>query len=607
MTKEEDEKRIRRIKDIVLSMPEKPGSYQYYDVHGTIIYVGKAKNLKARCSSYFHTEVDRYKTKVLVSKIHNITYTVVKTEAEALLLENQLIKQFQPRYNVLLKDGKTYPSIAVTKEYLPRIFKTRHIDRKGATYYGPYSHIPTINGLLELFKNLYPIRRCHQPMNREGVEKGKYKLCLEYHLKNCMGPCTGLQSRTEYLRYIEAAERILKGDTAALRRELLAEMQQLAEEMRFEEAIVVKRRYDLITAHQEKSQVITSTGHNIDVFSIEADERTAYINYLHVVEGAINQAFTFEYKKKLDESNEELLVRGIMDMRDRWGSEAKEIVLPFPVELPLNDVEITVPMRGDKRQLLSLSELNVKQYKMDRLKQQDKLNPEQKAVRLMKEIQDHLKLPTLPYQIECFDNSNISGTDAVAGCVVFKKCKPSKADYRKYNIKTVEGPDDYASMQEVVRRRYSRMVEEGTPLPDLIITDGGAGQMSVVRAVVEDELGLQIPIAGLAKDDRHRTHELLYGNPPMTIALKQDSALFRLLTQIQDEVHRYAITFHRDKRSKSQLRSELDTIPGVGPKTKQALLKAFKSVKRIREASLEDLTAAVGEAKAKAIKENLNQ
>ena len=605
MTKEEDEKRIRRLKDIVLSMPEKPGSYQYYDVHGTIIYVGKAKNLKTRCSSYFHTEVDRYKTKVLVSKIHDITYTVVKTEAEALLLENQLIKQFQPRYNVLLKDGKTYPSIAVTKEYLPRIFKTRHIDRKGATYYGPYSHIPTINGLLELFKNLYPIRRCHQPMSREGVEKGKYKLCLEYHLKNCMGPCTGLQSRSEYLQYIEAAERILKGDTAALRRELLAEMQQLAEEMRFEEAAVVKRRYDLITAHQEKSQVVTSTGHNIDVFSIEADERTAYINYLHVVEGAINQAFTFEYKKKLDESNEELLVRGIMDMRDRWGSEAKEIVLPFPVELPLNDMEITIPMRGDKRQLLSLSELNVKQYKMDRLKQQDKLNPEQKAVRLMKEIQDHLKLPTLPYQIECFDNSNISGTDAVAGCVVFKKCKPSKADYRKYNIKTVEGPDDYASMQEVVRRRYSRMVEEGTPLPDLIITDGGAGQMSVVRAVVEDELGLKIPIAGLAKDDRHRTHELLYGNPPMTIALKQDSALFRLLTQIQDEVHRYAITFHRDKRSKSQLRSELDTIPGIGPKTKQALLKTFKSVKRIREASLEELAAAVGEAKAKAIKGKL--
>lgn len=605
MTKEENKQRIERLKAIVLNMPEKPGSYQYYDENGTIIYVGKAKNLKARCSSYFHAEVDRFKTKVLVSKIYDITYTIVKTEAEALLLENQLIKQFQPRYNVLLKDGKSYPSIAVTKEYLPRIFKTRHIDRKGAYYFGPYSHIPTINGLLELFKNLYPIRRCHQPMSKEGVESGKYKLCLEYHMKNCLGPCVGYQSNEEYMQFIEASMRILKGDTAALRREMLATMQQLASEMRFEEAQVVKRRYDLITAHQEKSQVITSSSHNIDVFSIDDDGPVAYINYLHVVEGAINQAFTFEYKKKLDESKEELMVRGIMDMRDRWGSEAKEIVLPFPVELPLNNVEITVPMRGDKRQLLALSELNVRQYKLDRLKQQDKLNPEQKAVRLMKEIQDHLKLPTLPYQIECFDNSNISGTDAVAGCVVFKKCKPSKADYRKYNIKTVVGPDDYASMQEVVRRRYSRMVEEGTTLPDLIITDGGAGQMSVVRTVVEDELGLQIPIAGLAKDDRHRTHELLYGNPPMTIGLKQDSALFRLLTQIQDEVHRYAISFHRDKRSKSQLRSELDTIPGVGPKTKQVLLKAFKSVKRIREASEEELAKVVGEAKAKAIKKSL--
>lgn len=605
MTKEENKQRIERLKAIVLNMPEKPGSYQYYDENGTIIYVGKAKNLKARCSSYFHTEVDRFKTKVLVSKIYDITYTIVKTEAEALLLENQLIKQFQPRYNVLLKDGKSYPSIAVTKEYLPRIFKTRHIDRKGAYYFGPYSHIPTINGLLELFKNLYPIRRCHQPMSKEGVESGKYKLCLEYHMKNCLGPCVGNQSHEEYMQYIDASIRILKGDTAALRREMLTTMQQLASEMKFEEAQVVKRRYDLITAHQEKSQVITSSSHNIDVFSIDDDGPVAYINYIHVVEGAINQAFTFEYKKKLDESKEELMVRGIMDMRDRWGSEAKEIVLPFPVELPLNNVEITVPMRGDKRQLLALSELNVRQYKLDRLKQQDKLNPEQKAVRLMKEIQDHLKLPTLPYQIECFDNSNISGTNAVAGCVVFKKCKPSKADYRKYNIKTVVGPDDYASMQEVVRRRYSRMMEEGTPLPDLIITDGGAGQMSVVRTVVEDELGLQIPIAGLAKDDRHRTHELLYGNPPMTIGLKQDSALFRLLTQIQDEVHRYAISFHRDKRSKSQLRSELDTIPGVGPKTKQALLKAFKSVKRIREASEEELAKVVGEAKAKAIKRSL--
>ena len=599
--------REEHIKSILQRLPESPGSYQYFDEHGTVIYVGKAKNLKRRVSSYFNREHDSRKTAILVSKIWDIHYTVVKTEAEALLLENQLIKQFQPRYNVLLKDGKSYPSIAVTKEYLPRIFKTRHIDRRGAMYFGPYSHIPTINGLLELFKNLYPIRRCHQPMSKEGVEGGKYKLCLEYHMKNCLGPCVGYQSHEEYMEYIDAAIRILKGDTAALRREMLAQMQQLSSEMKFEEAQVIKRRYDLITAHQEKSQIITSTGHNIDVFSIDNDERIAYINYLHVVEGAINQAFTFEYKKKLDETKEELLVRGIMDMRDRWGSEAKEIVLPFPVELPLNDVEITIPMRGDKRQLLALSELNVRQYKVDRLKQQDKLNPEQKAVRLMKEIQDYLQLPTLPYQIECFDNSNISGTDAVAGCVVFKKCKPSKADYRKYNIKTVVGPDDYASMQEVVRRRYSRMVEEGSPLPDLIITDGGAGQMSVVRAVVEDELGLQIPIAGLAKDDRHRTHELLYGNPPMTIALKQDSALFRLLTQIQDEVHRFAITFHRDKRSKSQLRSELDTIPGVGPKTKQALLKAFKSVKRIREASEEELTKVIGEAKAKAIKNYFTQ
>ncbi len=597
--------REEHIKSILDRLPESPGSYQYFDEHGVVIYVGKAKNLKRRVSSYFNREHDSRKTAILVSKIWDIHYTVVKTEAEALLLENQLIKQFQPRYNVLLKDGKSYPSIAVTKEYLPRIFKTRKIDRRGAIYFGPYSHIPTINGLLELFKNLYPIRRCHHPMSKEGVENGKYKLCLEYHMKNCLGPCVGLQSHEEYMEYINTAVRILKGDTASLRKEMLQEMQQLAAEMKFEEAQVIKKRYDLLTAHQEKSQIITSTGHNIDVFSIDNDEKIAYINYLHVVEGAINQAFTFEYKKKLDETKEELLVRGIMDMRDRWGSKATEIVLPFPVELPLNDLEITIPIRGDKRQLLALSELNVKQYKVDRLKQQDKLNPEQKAVRLMKEIQEHLNLPTLPYQIECFDNSNISGTDAVAGCVVFKKCKPSKADYRKYIIKTVEGPDDYASMQEVVRRRYSRMMKEGTPLPDLIITDGGAGQMSVVRAIVEDELGLNIPIAGLAKDDRHRTHELLYGNPPMTVALKQDSALFRLLTQIQDEVHRYAVTFHRDKRSKSQLRSELDAIPGVGPKTKENLLKAFKSVKRIREASEAELEAVVGKQKAKSIRSKL--
>ena len=597
--------REQHLKSIISRLPESPGSYQYFDEHGTVIYVGKAKNLKRRVSSYFNREHDSRKTAILVSKIWDIHYTVVKTEAEALLLENQLIKQFQPRYNVLLKDGKSYPSIAVTKEYLPRIFKTRHIDRRGAIYFGPYSHMPTINGLLELFKNLYPIRRCHQPMSKEGVQNGKYKLCLEYHMKNCLGPCVGYQSQEEYLSYIDAAVRILKGDTVSLRKEMMAQMQQLASEMKFEEAEVIKRRYDLITAHQEKSQVITSSAHNIDVFSIDNDEKIAYINYLHVVEGAINQAFTFEYKKKLDESKEELLVRGIMDMRDRWGSEAKEIVLPFHVELPLDGIEITIPQRGDKRQLLALSELNVKQYKVDRLKQQDKLNPEQKAVRLMKEIQEHLQLPSLPYQIECFDNSNISGTDAVAGCVVFKKCKPSKADYRKYNIKTVEGPNDYASMQEVVRRRYTRMIEEGTPLPDLIIIDGGVGQMSVVREVVEGELGLHIPIAGLAKDDRHRTHELLYGNPPLTVGLKQDSALFRLLTHIQDEVHRYAITFHRDKRSKSQLKSELDIIPGVGPKSKQALLKAFKSVKRIREASIEELTAVVGKAKAEIIKTNL--
>ncbi len=597
--------REQHLKSIISRLPESPGSYQYFDEHGTVIYVGKAKNLKRRVSSYFNREHDSRKTAILVSKIWDIHYTVVKTEAEALLLENQLIKQFQPRYNVLLKDGKSYPSIAVTKEYLPRIFKTRHIDRRGAIYFGPYSHMPTINGLLDLFKNLYPIRRCHQPMSKEGVQNGKYKLCLEYHMKNCLGPCVGYQSHEEYLSYIDAAVRILKGDTVSLRKEMMAQMQQLANEMKFEEAEVIKRRYDLITAHQEKSQVITSTAQNIDVFSIDNDEKIAYINYLHVVEGAINQAFTFEYKKKLDESKEELLVRGIMDMRDRWGSEAKEIVLPFHVELPLENIEITIPQRGDKRQLLALSELNVKQYKVDRLKQQDKLNPEQKAVRLMKEIQEHLQLPSLPYQIECFDNSNISGTDAVAGCVVFKKCKPSKADYRKYNIKTVEGPNDYASMQEVVRRRYTRMIEEGTPLPDLIITDGGVGQMGVVREVVEGELGLHIPIAGLTKDDRHRTHELLYGNPPLTVGLKQDSALFRLLTHIQDEVHRYAITFHRDKRSKTQLKSELDIIPGVGPKSKQALLKAFKSVKRIREASIEELAAVVGKAKAEIIKTNL--
>ncbi len=597
--------REEHIREILGRLPESPGSYQYFDEAGTVIYVGKAKNLKRRVASYFNREHDSRKTAILVSKIADIHYTVVKTEAEALLLENQLIKQFQPRYNVLLKDGKSYPYIAVTKEYLPRIFKTRHVDRKGATYYGPYSHIPTINGLLDLFRKLYPLRRCHTAMTAEGISEGRYKVCLEYHMKNCLAPCTGRQSHDEYMAYIDAATRILKGDTASLRRELMARMQELAAEMRFEEAEAVRKQYALITAHQERSQVITPTGHSVDVFSIDMDGRVAYINYLHVVEGAIVQAFTFEYHKKLDESRDELLTRGIVDMRDRWGSEAKEIVLPFHVELPLNDVEITVPQRGDKHQLLKLSELNVKQYRMDRLKQQEKLNPEQKATRVMTEIRDHLHLPSLPMTIECFDNSNISGSDPVAACVVFRKCKPSKADYRKYNIKTVVGPDDYASMQEVVRRRYGRMRDEGTPLPDLIITDGGAGQMSVVREVVEDELGLHIPIAGLAKDDRHRTHELLYGFPPQTVQLRQDSSLFRVLTQIQDEVHRFAITFHRDKRSKHQVASALDTIPGIGPATKQALLRHFKSVKRIREASSEELTAVVGAAKAKAIKEAL--
>ena len=590
------------IRSILQRLPEAPGSYQYFDASGTVIYVGKAKNLKRRVSSYFNREHDSRKTAVLVSKIVDIHYIVVKTEAEALLLENQLIKKFQPRYNVLLKDGKTYPSIAVTRDYLPRVFKTRQRESRGADYFGPYSHIPTMYSLLDLFRKLYPIRRCHTPMTQEGVEKGKYKVCLEYHLKNCMAPCVGRQTHEEYMQYIDAIKRILKGDTASLRKEMLEEMKRLASELRFEEAQIVKQRYDVITSHQERSTVITGSTHNIDVFNIDMDEKMAYINYLHVVEGAINQAFTFEYKKKLDEDKDELLVRGIMDMRDRWGSSAQEIVIPFHVELPLEGVYVTIPLRGDKKHLLELSEMNVRQYKLDRLKQQDKLNPEQKAVRMMKEIQEHLQLPSLPMTIECYDNSNISGIDAVAGCVVFKKCKPSKADYRKYDIKTVTGPNDYASMQEVVRRRYRRMIEEGTTLPDLILTDGGAGQMSAVRTVIEDELNLNIPIAGLAKDDRHRTHQLLVGNPPKAVQLKQNSQLFHLLTRIQDEVHRFAVTFHRDKRSKRQLRSELDTIDGIGTKTKEKLLQHFRSVKGIRQASLEEVAELVGQRKAAAIK-----
>lgn len=606
MTKEENEKRLTRLKDIVSSLPEKPGSYQYYDENGTIIYVGKAKNLKARVSSYFHNEVDRFKTKVLVSKIHDISYTVVNTEEDALLLENSLIKKYNPRYNVLLKDGKTYPSICVTNEPYPRIFKTRNINKRWGTYYGPFSHIGSMYAILELIKKLCRPRSCRQPMTREGVEQNRYNVCLEYHIKNCGGPCVGYQSHEDYQKSIVQAREILRGNTREILRSMRSEMQQLAEELRFEEAEAVKQKYLLIENFCSKSEVVSHIINNVDVFSISSDEKTAFINYIHVSNGSINQSFTFEYKKKLDESDEELLALGIVEMRERFKSTSREIIVPFTMELPLNGITLTVPQRGDRKTLLELSIMNGRQYRFDRLKQAEKLNPEQKAVRLMKEIQDYLKLPKMPYQIECFDNSNISGTDAVAACVVFKKMKPCKKDYRKYNIKTVTGPDDYASMKEVVRRRYTRLVNERQPLPDLIITDGGRGQMEVVRQVVEDELGLQIPIAGLAKDDRHRTNELLYGFPPMVIGMKTDSELFRLLTQIQDEVHRFAITFHREKRSKHALHSELDDIRGIGPKTKEAILKRLKSVKQIREADFHTLVEAVGEAKARVIFEHFH-
>lgn len=601
MTQQEKEKTDAYLKGIVLNLPECPGCYQYLNDKGEIIYVGKAKNLKRRVYSYFSKEHPNRKTAMLVSRIRDIRYIVVKTEADALLLENNLIKKYKPHYNVLLKDDKTYPSICVTNEYFPRIFKTRNIIRNGSTYFGPYSHTPTIKSLLELIKKLYPLRTCHLPLTPENIRNGKFQVCLEYHIKNCKGPCTGCQSHEEYMQYITEAKEILKGNTAEVGRKLLAEMQQLAGELRFEEAQELKQKYKLIENHRYRSEVVSNVLHNIDVFAIEDDENVAYINYLHVTNGCINQAFTFEYKKKLNETQEELLALGIVEMRERYQSTSKEIIIPFEIELPMENVTLTIPQRGDKRKLLELSILNVKQYKADRLKQSEKLNPEQKSVRLMKEIQEQLKLEKLPLQIECFDNSNISGTDAVAACAVFKKCKPSKADYRKYNIKTVVGPDDYASMQEVVRRRYGRLKEEGALLPDLIITDGGKGQMEVVRQVVEDELHLSIPIAGLAKDDRHRTHELLFGFPPAVIGLKQDSPLFRLLTQIQDEVHRFAITFHRDKRSKHQIASELDGIKGIGEKTKSLLIKEFKSVKRIREASLEQLASAVGKAKAELV------
>ena len=600
MTKQENEERLARLKSIVLSMPEKPGSYQYYDENHTIIYVGKAKNLKRRVSSYFHKEVDRYKTKVLVSKIFDISYTVVNTEEDALLLENSLIKKYNPRYNVLLKDGKTYPSICVTNEYFPRIFKTRHINKKVGTFFGPYPHIGSMYAVLEVIKKLYKPRTCRFPITKQGVAEGKYKPCLEYHIHNCGAPCVNKQSYEEYQENMRQAREILKGNTREVGKYLYDLMMKNAELLRFEIAEEYKKKYQLLDEFEAKSEVVSHTITDVDVFTIVNDDanKNAFINYIHVKNGTINQSFTYEYKRKLEESDEELLITAIPEIRERFHSTSKEIIVPFEMEWKLKDATFFVPQRGDKKHLLELSEMNCKQYKFDRLKQAEKLNPEQKQTRLMKELQAKLKLPKMPYQIECFDNSNISGTDAVAGCIVYKGMKPSRKDYRKYNIKTVEGPDDYASMQEVVRRRYSRMLEEETPLPDLIITDGGKGQMEVVREVIEDELHLEIPIAGLAKDDRHRTNELLYGFPPQTIALPPESELFKVLTQIQDEVHRYAITFHRDKRSKHALHSELDDIKGIGPKAKEALLSKFKSVKKIKEASQEQLSEVLGPHKA---------
>ena len=606
MSKEDKEKRLEHIKNIVLNMPDKPGSYQFYDQQGTIIYVGKAKNLKSRVSSYFHKEVDRFKTKVLVSKIWNITYTVVNTEEDALLLENNLIKKYKPKYNILLKDGKTYPSICITKEYLPRIFKTRNINKKTGTYYGPYSHIGNMYAMLSLIKELYHPRTCRTPMTKEGIAEGRYKLCLDYHIHNCAGPCVGKQSWEDYQNNINQAREILKGRSRDVQKALFEQMQKASEELRFEDAELLKQRYLALESYVSKSEVVSHVVDDIDVFSITSDENNAYINFMHVTNGSINQAMTFEFKKKLDEPDEEILSLGIVQIREQVGSKAKEIVVPFELTTGIKDVTVTIPQRGDKRSLLELSQMNGKQYRFDRLKQAEKLNPEQKMTRLMKELQNALKLSKLPYQIECFDNSNISGTDAVAGCVVFKGMKPSKKDYRKYNIKTVSGPDDYASMQEVVRRRYTRMIEEDTPLPDLIITDGGRGQMEVVRQVVEDELHLEIPIAGLAKNDRHRTNELLFGFPPVVIGMKTDSELFHILTRIQDEVHRYAITFHRDKRSKHALHSELEDIKGIGEKTRELLLKKLKTVKRIKETDIDTLSEIIGRAKAEILFNHFN-
>lgn len=603
MTSEKDEK----IKAILAAIPEKPGSYQYYDEKGTIIYVGKAKNLKRRVSSYFNKEHDNNKTRVLVKQIRDIKYIVVDTEEDALLLENNLIKQYRPRYNVLLKDDKTYPSIVVKNEYFPRVFQTRNIVRDGSQYYGPYPSVFTAKVMLQMLKELYPIRTCKYPLTPESIAQGRYKVCLEYHIKRCKGPCEGLQSLEEYQKNIAEVKEILKGNISQISKHLYEEMQQLAAEWRFEEAQAVKEKYEVIENYRSKSTVVTPMLHNIDVFSIIEDGNSAYINFMHIGNGAIVQAYTFEYKKRLDESKEELLSLGIVEMRKRFQSTAREIIIPFELDIDLGNVSFTIPQRGDKRKLLELSEMNVKQYKVDKLKQAEKLNPEQRNTRILKEIQEALHLPKLPAQIECFDNSNIQGSDAVAACVVFKMGKPSKQDYRKFNIKTVVGPDDYASMREVVYRRYKRAIEENAPLPDLIITDGGKGQMEVVREVVEDELGLSIPIAGLAKDNRHRTSELLFGFPPETIGMRLDSPLFHLLTRIQDEVHRFAIQFHKDKRSKSQVKSELDNIKGIGEKTKTLLLRHFKSVKRIKEASLDDLKAVVGEAKAKALRDGFDK
>lgn len=599
------EQRLEYLKSIVSRLPDKPGSYQYYDKDGVIIYVGKAKNLKARVSSYFHTEVDRYKTKVLVSKIYDITYTVVNTEEDALLLENSLIKKYNPKYNVLLKDGKTYPSICITNELFPRVFKTRTINKKWGSYYGPYSHIGTMYTLLDLIKNLCHPRTCRMPITQEGIDRKKYSVCLDYHIKNCGGPCIGKMSREEYMKNIAQAKEILKGNTRKVLADLRKEMEELAEDLKFEEAETVKQKYLLISNYAAKSEVVSHTIDNIDVLSISSDESNAYINYIHVSNGSINQSFTFEYKKKIDESDSELLCLGIVEMRKRFESNSKEIIIPFEIDMEMAGVTFTIPQRGDKKTLLDLSEMNCKQYRFDRLKQAEKLNPEQKSVRLMKELQTALGMEKMPYHIECFDNSNISGSNPVAGCVVFKQLKPSKKDYRKYDIKTVEGANDYASMQEVVRRRYKRMIEEQQPLPDLIITDGGRGQMECVRKVVEDELNIHIPIAGLAKDNRHRTNELLFGFPPVVVGMKTNSELFHVLTRIQDEVHRYAITFHRDKRSKTALHSQLDDIKGIGKTTRDKLFQHFKTIARMKAASMEEIAEVIGKSKAALLAEAL--